>query len=257
MYTRNISTYAPFCFATLFISFLLTGLLLSGISYGQADTKVLLEKIKEARENGDNEYIAQSLNTLAFVYLQTKLDSSELMLKQSMELAMENNLHYEFIRANNFTGYLKMYKGDFSSAHDFFATALDALNEGDDLQTFASCYNGLGITADHLNEFDKAIVYYQKAYDILIELEQEQQAANILANIGNIHIQQMNYEKGLDYYLRAYEIRKKTEVKGHYVSFHFSIANSYCELGEYDKAIEFAKEGLSVAMKLNNIHVFC
>jgi tetratricopeptide (TPR) repeat protein len=147
-----------------------------------------------------------------------------------------------------------MYRGNFPVASDYFNVALNELKEDDDKQTFASCYNGLGITADQLNEFDKAIVYYQKSYDILIELGQEQQGANILANIGNIHLQQMNYEKGLEYYLRAHEIRKKTEIKGHYVSFCYPIANSYCELGEYDKAIKFAKEGLSIAMELNNTH---
>ncbi len=254
MYTRKRLIFSTFCFATVFMTFVLSGLLLSGISYGQADPKELLEKIKEARESGDDKTVAQSLNALAFIYLQTNLDSSGLMLKQSMELAKENNLHYAFIRANIFSGYLEMYRGNFPVASDYFNVALNEMEEGDDKQTFASCYNGLGITADNLNEFDKAIVYYQKSYDILIELGQEQQGANILANIGNIHLQQMNYEKGLEYYLRAHEIRKKTEIKGHYVSFCYPIANSYCELGEYDKAIKFAKEGLSIAMELNNTH---
>ncbi|HEY6160424.1 MAG TPA: tetratricopeptide repeat protein [Bacteroidia bacterium] len=149
-------------------------------------------------------------------------------------------------------GNIRMKKGDFPGALDYYFKALKEIekekNEGD----ITVIYNNIAGVYQRQNDFENAIVYTEKSLHIREKNHDRKGVSQSYNNLGNIYALQKNFTLALDYLNKAYTIRKELGLKRGMASTLEGLAGVYSELGQYDKAIEIHLQARSIYEEIGN-----
>ena len=149
-------------------------------------------------------------------------------------------------------GNIRMKKGDFPGALDYYFKALKEIekekNEGD----ITVIYNNIAGVYQRQNDFENAILYTEKSLHIREKNHDRKGVSQSYNNLGNIYALQKNFTLALDYLNKAYAIRKELGLKRGMASTLSGLAGIYSELGQFHKAIEIHLQATSIYEEIGN-----
>ncbi len=215
-------------------------------------------------------------NAVPAVYINTKIDSLNSLLKTStesekIEIFNELSKAYDTISYDKSLDYAKQAleltkkfksKEDIATSFDrvariyYFLTNYDeSINcfieslkireKTGDQKAIAKSYNNLGVVYLNLENDIKTLEYLQKAWDLSEVIGDEGLMKKTANNLGIVYMKLSNYDKSLEYYRKALNLTKETDFKQLSVCLN-NIGMIYWYLEDYDKALEYYLDALKI-----------
>ena len=234
---------------TAVLLFLLIVLHCAAIAQKQK-TDSLLQLIKADKEDTVK---INHLNDLAYLYRNSKPDSTILLCEQSIalceKLAQTSNLKlwtgYSNAIGNMAIGY--RLSGNFVKAKEYYFKAL-AMDEKLGYK-FGIGKRLVGITNvfDNLGDYPKALEYGFKALKVNEEINNPRAIALSNSVIGNIYFDQKEYEKAMKYSLIAIRAFEKIGDLNNVVASTGKLGLMFSQQQNYTKALQYMNDALRLA----------
>lgn len=218
--------------------------------------------------------IADSLKRLIFPALKRPVKPDTLTLLRISQLAEEffesypdssfkyANLEIELAKKAGFLkgvakGYsqvaaVEVFWGDYKTANDNYATALNTYSHIHNIHGVATCYTGMGRINDYLGNYNEAIRLFERSLAYAQQYKSRGEEAERYVLLGMTYDNKGTFSKALDCYFRALDIdiQQKDDL---------GVADSYCDIGVvmqhvelYPKALEYFEKALNIWEKYHD-----
>jgi tetratricopeptide (TPR) repeat protein len=196
-------------------------------------------------------------------YLFSQPDSAYYFSQLQYEYAKSKGLKKQMATALNTQGTSFRFRGNYSSAIEYYIQSLTISEEIGDKKAIASSLNNIGIIHEAQGNYALAIKYNKQSLAIKEEIGNREGIAASLNNIGVIHDAQGNYDLAIQYYTRGLTIWEEFADKRN-IAFAFNnIGNIYYQQGDYISSNDYLTRSLTIreeigdkqgaALCLNNI----
>ncbi len=178
------------------------------------------------------------LNKLSVLFLDKSIDKSFEYSRQALELAQNYSYKKGEADAlfNISKGYYNKNQND--TALIVLKNALELFLENNDSIQMSSAFNYIGSIYNDYSNYEKALEYYFRSLKVAEKLKNTKQIAYTLTNIGNTYFYQLNYPLALKYYTDAFNASKKLNDKKFRGIILNNLGAVYSNLGNDKKAIE-------------------
>ena len=190
----------------------------------------------------------------------------EIKLFNDRSLLYYSKAYDEFIKLENHQeigicalnmGNIYYEMADFSQAYYYYMHSLNAYERDGDQLGIAMMENNLGIVAHDMGKLSEAEKHYFNAYEIYREAELVTDECRSLKNIGSILYDRQLYDSALVYYQEALEKLNPDSVGSTaqqqiLSEVYTNISLAYTDLGEHQLALGYLRQGLDVAMKIDD-----
>ncbi len=210
-------------------------------------------QLKIAKNIGDHNRIAQSLNNLGVVY--RSLGEYEQAIdfhQQSLEIAREiGNKRRE---ANSLGNLGNVYDslGEYEQAIDFHQQSLQIEQKIGNKLGEAQSLNNLGIVYDSLGEYEQAIDSHQQSLQIKQQISYKLGEAQSLNNLGIVYDSLGKYEQAIDFHQQSLQIKHQIGDKLGEAQSLNNLGIVYDSLGEYEQAIDFHQQSLQIEQQIGD-----
>lgn len=238
-----------------------------------------LQSLKIREEVSDTNGILESLNNLAFMYINNDLDKSLQYYKRMLIINKKirnvtgansalNNIGLIFARQGEIKKALECYEvcirisaalGNKNAMSSVFNNSADIylkqgiipkaleynfkslkLNEElGDKEAISYSLNNIGIVYSVQGDLEKALEFYNKSLLIRKSIGDDYGIAKSLNNIGNVYQQKKEVVRALDFYMKSLAIRETINDKLGEGESLISIGNVYKQQGDLEKARQY------------------
>jgi serine phosphatase RsbU (regulator of sigma subunit) len=198
-----------------------------------------------------------SIPDTAMIFYQKALDLVNKKIEEK-KISIEN---LESIDSKYFSLKVSIYisigivyaiQGDYENGIFYHLKAIGILQETNDQEQTAQCFNNLGLIYSFQGNYESAIEYYLKSLKIRESTDNKADMGSTFLNIGNIHYAQRNYEKALIYYQKLLAISIEIEDKKSLSTSNLNIGVVYTQMGNYEKAMYHLDQSLKIQVELED-----
>ncbi len=238
-------------------------LLLSSIScFAQFPAKIdSLQKRLDEYLKADTHKVSL-INQLAHSYLRVDPSKSELLSRQSINMAQTISYPMGEAWAWNYQGSAYLAMSNYDSALFCYQKALDIFNEhARHPEPLAKSQYNIGLVYFYQGNTIRALDYLLDAMNLYQKLNLKEDEANAVNAIASVYASQAQYEKALQSYLRVLKIADALNSDYLYNNVYHNLAAVYFDLYESEKqkkptrldsALYFNRKSLAVRSKLGN-----
>jgi tetratricopeptide (TPR) repeat protein len=158
---------------------------------------------------------------------------------------MEKSHHSEATSLNEAGGEC-LEKGDLQGALNYFARALDLLDNPNDRTMKAGLLNNVGHVQVALKRFDEAMKSFQEAAGIHKDLGNSIEFGDQLGNIGSVYRDTEAYDEALEYYREALDVFQEQSFKVGIADQYTNIAYVYVMKGQPAIAIGWYENAATI-----------
>ncbi len=271
---------------------------LDGEDYESA--AVLIEKSKTEIHSAKDRLVLLQMAGVCYFNL-GKYDLSEIYLKEILELSTKSNLRNIYNQivtrvssaSNNNLGLMKLHKGEFTKALEFFEKSIEECNTIKNLDGKAIAIDNKGVVLQRLgllddalkchfdankiykinkrkfggaksfgnianvylmqNNLDEAIKYSRKAMKLFTDLGNKSGEAEELQTIGIIHNQKRNFKEALKNFAQSYKLFNAIGFKRGILVTKHNIAGILLEEGRYESSLRILNKILLESQKIENM----
>ncbi|MBF2026608.1 MAG: CHAT domain-containing protein [Oscillatoriales cyanobacterium C42_A2020_001] len=143
-------------------------------------------------------------------------------------------------------GVLRLSKGRYIEAFDFFQTALVIFQKLESKPDLRKTLNNLGVVALRLGRYAEAIDYLKRAFEISQEIDDIEGQGSALTNLGDVYQALGQYSQALKSYQQAEPLFDKTRNSPGQAKLFNNIGLAYSRQHQYSQAVQYYKQTLSI-----------
>lgn len=208
----------------------------------------LLDSVKHIKK------VCFAHQSLAYLYKRTNnFELSRVATLKALTIAeyiQDSNLLFE---SYNFIGSNYIREKKFDEAKKIYRKAISIAIRKNNKLFLTKVYTNLGIAYRNLQQWDSALYYHKLSYNIAKEINNRYNISFALNDIGVIYLRIDEYNKALDYLFESAKMREADGEKWELGFTYNFIAECYVNMGDLKKSEEYARKGLSISYKSNNI----
>lgn len=179
------------------------------------------------------------LDSLSNVYAENLYTNPEVAKKAAQEWlskseALDKKIH--IVRAHYALGNLGNISGDYKSAVDQAAKAINLLKELKIENGLAAAYNVLALGYKNLGDYPKAMDGFMQCLAYAKKIGGKNQEANAYQNIATLYVLQKKYNKAAENLDRAANLYRELKDDDGVLTTLFNFANILKEQGKFDQA---------------------
>jgi len=224
------------------------GFTLMGFAQNTTRTEV------DALSTSEMEAYIKQLGDQCWSLREKNQDSSLLIGKEALALAVEFEFKQEIPRLCNFLGVVYLhYLHDYKSAIPYFHQAIEGFLSTKDSIQLAYTYNNLGDAFMFSGNVELALNYAENSLGIFTNLNDTIGLAYGYINLALVYRAEKNYELALEYFNKVREMREKVDDKTGLASVMLELAITHQHKGDLDKAGEVFDEAYQLHLDINNV----
>ncbi len=177
-------------------------------------------------------------------------DSSMLLNRQSVKLAMELNDKFQIGRSNANLGNVFLNLDQFDTAVYHYQVALKNFEAINDKVLVARLCDLLQVTYQELRQHDKALVYGRQAIAVLRNANDPASLSAALSNASNIYFRLRYYDTALVYLKEALVLARGINYKAHEKTILQNISNLYQHTLQVDSIKPYAEKAAALGREL-------
>jgi serine phosphatase RsbU (regulator of sigma subunit) len=199
---------------------------------------------------------ADSLNTLAYSYLNTQLNLTERYSLEALKLAKSSNYLKGTSEAYFNLGMCSYVKGNYFKAFDFFSQAVSEAEKIGYAKGEADGLIGLGIVYQEQQEIKKSLDYLYKCLNKYKSINYSKGVGHAFNMIGLSYYKMDDYITSNKYYDSCLTIANRIKDDALLVSILQDYGNLYYKQKEYLPAIDILNQSLEVGKRIpSNYHI--
>ncbi len=200
---------------------------------------------------GYKEGIFKYISNYSFLLNQRgQYDSSMLLNRQSVKLAMELNDKFQIGRSNANLGNVFLNLDQYDSALYYYHIALQNFEALDNKVFMARLYDLLQIAYKELRQHDKALAYGKQAIAVLRHASDPANLSAALSNLANIYDRLHQYDTALLYLKEALVLARSINYKSYEMSILQNISNIYLHTLQIDSIKPYAEKAAALSREL-------
>ncbi len=192
------------------------------------------------------------LNEIASAYFKSLPDTSQLLLKEALNLA--NQIHFQIGLATTYRNMaiLERYRGNYQSAIDLTAKSLKIYESERDEKGIANCYDNLGVIYMEQGIYSKSLDLYMKSVQLHESLSDKVGTAYTLGNIGILYKLQGDYRKAFHYFSKSLHLNERSQdIKG-IAKAHNLLGSIYRIQNQFDEAILCYRKSYQLSISVSD-----
>ena len=216
----------------------------------QANTAVHadLEKSEQVEATKLEDFATDCYNLYEICMLKHENDSAAYWLELR---ASKDTTNIEW--QNDAGKFIDNYLADYDKALSYYSLALRQalLQDGEQSEWAATCYNNIGTVYINQGNYGKAVEYHEKTLNIRKAVlgDKHPDKAQSYNNIGGVYSEQGDYGKAVEYYEKALTIIIKAVLGENHpdvATIYNNLGSVYNEQGDYNKALEYYGKALNI-----------
>ena len=222
--------------------------LLEGLSRWSSAIDLSRERLSSAAARGDTREEAESRWNLAgLLFFRGEYDSALEELARALDLYTELGDRQGIAVVHGHIGVLHMNLGKYDRALENLGVELQISEELGDRGGVAKAQGNMGIVYNYRGEFDRALESFGVQLRISEELGDRRMVAYARGNIGIVHAHNGEHEKVLDNFGVKLRISEELGDRRSVANAHGNMSRVYFERGEMERALE----GYTVDLRIN------
>lgn len=213
----------------------------------------LADALNKAQDKNSETYLSALYAAGALAHKQHDIDTSEVYLNESLELAQKLGNRQVIADTLNFQAGIGWARGDLETARELLEESLEIKRELDDMRGVAVSLNNLGLLAKLKGNYDLALTLYKENLKINENLEDQRGTANALRNLALVYQDQgdLSLAKAhLQYSLETVKKLGERKIEGQLLNDLGCLA---CTEKSYTTATNLLNESLKIAKELNSL----
>jgi CHAT domain-containing protein/ketosteroid isomerase-like protein len=201
---------------------------------------------------GDKVGSVDVLNGLARIYAQNDNARALEYLQKALQLAREIGDKDRIARSLNGIGLVFSRQGNNTQALLYYQDSVKLFEELGDKVRYAGALSNIALILHAQGDYAQALESYQKALIIARELNDKEKIGGILTNQGRIFHSQGNYAQALQHHQQALKFAEEADAKELITQTLNNIATIYHDQGDYAQALELYQKSLKLAEALGS-----
>jgi len=149
-------------------------------------------------------------------------------------------------------GTVHYYQGNYDSALEYWEEARQIYHEIGDRKGEGKILNNYGQVYSNLSDFDRAIGYFNQSLTLARELSDRREEGIALQNLGNVYLKRSEYPKALTNYQHSLGIFREIGARQCEMITLSTIGSAYLYLCDYAKALEYYQSSYLIAKELED-----
>ncbi len=239
---------------------LINSSLLLGSGYNRLGEPVIskdfyFKAVDISRKINDQFMLAKTYNRLISYYgsIQDFNHASEYAFK-AREIFEKTGHKHEISGVYINIAYVYAQQGNYKKAKAYNFKALNIANELNDFSLLALIYNNLGAVYSNIQNLDTSNIYLEIARDYYYSAEDYEGMCYIYYNIGDNFLKSGNEHEAYSNYHKGVQLSKSVNSQELIITGYQVLANYHYDVSNYDSAEYYAKNGMALSLKLNNVH---
>lgn len=179
-------------------------------------------------------------------------DSAFYFAQKLYSFAKKKNNKKFMADALNTQGASFYFKGDYTTAIDYYSKSIKLREEIGDKKGWAATLVNMGNIYRIQGDYKKAIDHLTKSLKISEEIDNNYSLMGALASIGNIYADQKDYDKALNYFTRSLKVSEEIGNKHGITNALNNIGTIYNYQGDKDKAISYYIQCLKIREEMGD-----
>lgn len=210
--------------------------------------------IEYARNIEDNTKMANSLNSLANIYLETgeynlaleNYYKSFQFIKNSKSLEL-----YYLVKQN--LAHMYVLLNYFDKAKELYMQDLDTIIKEENYERCGASMQGVAEIYSEQNNTFLAYKYAKRSMEYWYKTTNERGIANALSTFGKILSKYGKHKEAIDFFIQSRDLFETLAYKNGLINAHFNLGTTYFEIKDNDKAVENLEKAMEIAIetKLN------
>ena len=207
-----------------------------------------------ARELGNDKMLAQALVKLAYINIK-KYDLNKALQnsKESLELALKNNLSEEEYFSYLNLGLVSVEYGDLTEGSEYLFLALKGAEENKFDDCKAKALNGIGTIYLRQGNHDKALEFYQQSYDIFDQLDKKQSLPKIYLNFAAAYGGMHDFDQAQDYCQKSLTMSQDIEDIYTEGLCYLNLSLIYQQMKDTSLALTNLRKASNIANEINQV----
>ncbi len=197
--------------------------------------------------NNEEERITDSLLRLSEKYSRSALDTSMLLAKQTLKIALDHQLPRQEGFAEYFLGRGNGNRGEWAISKHHFQKAIKAFRVYGDSLFVAFAMDKIGYAHRELGELPQALDAHLKGLELRQKFDDSPlNIAYSFASVGGIYRMIEDYETAMDYFQNAFKIRTENQDTLGMAHSNVGIGRVYEKTNDLDKALNSYEAALNL-----------